>query len=164
MRVATALLRALVVFALFACTIGAWSVGMSAAQPAVPSAGYKIDPEFTQVSTDGAISIEQYLNKDTDDDRKWQFWVRRQSTFTLLDPEPAGYPAAFIFTGDQKWIVRMQKTGSGEETLYLYRVIPHGTVPASKKPRRPGVGLPQDPPRVAEDREAARVSQGRGSP
>jgi hypothetical protein len=134
MRVATALLRALVAFALFACAIGAWGVGTAAAQPAAPPAGYTIDPEFTQVSTDGAISIEQYLNKDTDDDWKWQFWVHQQGTFTLLDPEPAGYPAAFIFTGDLRWIVRLQKTGSGEQTLYLYRVTPHGTVSASKKP------------------------------
>jgi hypothetical protein len=128
MRVATSLLRALV-----ACAIGTWGVGTAAAQPAAPPADYKIDAEFTQVSTDGAITIEQYLNKDTDDDWKWQFWVRRQGTFTLLDPEPAGYPAAFIFTGDLKWIVRMQKTGSGEQTVYLYRVTPQGTV-ASKKP------------------------------
>jgi hypothetical protein len=134
MRVATALHRALVVCALVACAISAWSVGTAAAQPAAPPAGYKIDPEFTQVSTDGAMTIEQYLNKDTDDDWKWQFWMRRQATFTLLDPEPADYPAAFIFTGDLKWIVRLQKTGSGEQTLYLYRVTPHGTVPASKKP------------------------------
>src|SRR5579863_8182932 len=97
MRVATALLRALVAFALFAGAIGAWGVGTAAAQPAAPPAGYTIDPQFTQVSTDGAITVEQYLNKDTDDDWKWQFWVRRQTTFTLLDPEPAGYLAAFIF-------------------------------------------------------------------
>jgi len=128
------LLRALVAFALFAGAIGAWGVGTAAAQPAAPPAGYTIDPQFTQVSTDGAITVEQYLNKDTDDDWKWQFWVRRQTTFTLLDPEPAGYPAAFIFTGDLRWIVRLQKTGSGEQTLYLYRVTPHGTVPASTKP------------------------------
>jgi hypothetical protein len=133
MRVATALLRALVAFALFACEIVAWGLGTAAAQPAAPPAGYKIDPEFTQVSTDRAITVEQYLNKDTDD-YKWQFWVRRQGTFTLLDPEPADYPAAFIFTGDLKWIVRLQKTGSGEQTLYLYRVTPQGTVAASKKP------------------------------
>ena len=37
------------------------------AQPAGPPAGYKIDPEFTKTSPDGAITIEQYVNKDTDD-------------------------------------------------------------------------------------------------
>jgi hypothetical protein len=94
--------------------------------------GYKIDPEYTQTSPDGAITIEQYVNRDTDD-WKWQFWVRRKDTFTLLD-EQADYPAGFRFTYDLKWIVRMQKTGSGESTLYLYRLAPHGYVPASKKP------------------------------
>ena len=67
------------------------------------------------------------------DDWKWQFWVRRKDTFTLLD-EQADYPAGFRFTNDLKWLVRMQKTGSGESTLYLYRLAPQGYVPASKKP------------------------------
>ena len=73
------------------------------------------------------------MNKDTDD-YKWQFWVRRQGTFTLLDREPAEYPAGFLFTNDLKWIVREQKIGSGTSTLYLYRLAPHGYVPASMKP------------------------------
>jgi hypothetical protein len=118
---------------LVVCGIGACSIGTVAAQPAEPPAGYKIDPEYTKISPDGATVIEQYVNKDTDD-YKWQFWVRRQGTFTLLDPEPAGYPADFLFTTDLKWIVREQKTGSGESTLYLYRLAPHGYVPANKKP------------------------------
>src|SRR5712675_1017019 len=103
------------------------------AQPAGPPAGYKIDPKFTKTSPDGAITIEQYLNKDTDD-YKWQFWVRRQGAFTLLDPEPADYPADFIFTNDLKWIVRVQKIGSGTSTLHLYRLKPQGYSRASKKP------------------------------
>src|SRR4029079_1327849 len=89
-------------------------------QTARAPAGHKIEPGVTKTSPDGAITVEQYLNKDTDD-YKWQFWVRRQSTLTLLDPEPADYPAGFLFTHDRKWIVRGQKTGSGEATLYLYR-------------------------------------------
>jgi hypothetical protein len=117
---------------LIACAIGVSSPA-AAAQPAAPPAGYEIDAKFTRTSADGAITIEQYLNKDTDD-WKWQFWVRQQGTFTLLDPEPAGYPAGFLFTNDLKWIVRFQKTGSGESSLYLYRLTPQGTVPATKKP------------------------------
>jgi hypothetical protein len=128
MKVRTSLIGLLV-----ACGIGVCSIGTAAAQRPGPPAGYTIDEEYTQKSPDGAITIEQYLNKDTDD-WKWQFWVRTQDTFTLLDPEPAGYPAGFRFTNDQKWIVRMQKTGSGEATLYLYRRAPRGYVPASKKP------------------------------
>ena len=130
MKVRPSLIGLLVV-----CGIGlACNVGFAAAaQPLAPPAGYNIDPEFTRKSPDGAITVEQYLNKDTDD-WKWQFWVRRQDSFTLLDPEPAGYPAGFRFTGDLKWIVRMQKTGSGEQSLYLYRVTPEGVVAASKQP------------------------------
>jgi hypothetical protein len=128
MKVRTSLSGLLVV-----CGIGICSFGTVAAQPAEPPAGYKIDPEYTKTSPDGAIAIEQYVNKDTDD-YKWQFWVRRQGTFTLLDAAPADYPADFLFTTDLKWIVREQKTGSGESTLYLYRLAPHGYVPANKKP------------------------------
>ena len=127
MRVTTSLIGLFV-----ACSIGVCS-GAAAAQPAAPPARYKIDEKYTQKSPDGAITIEQYLNKDTDD-WKWQFWVRRQGTFTLLDPEPAGYPADFIFTNDLKWIVRVQKIGSGTSTLHLYRLKPQGYLRASKKP------------------------------
>ena len=118
---------------LVVCGISVSGIGTAAAQPAGPPAGYKIEEKYTKTSPDGAITIEQYLNKDTDD-WKFQFWVRQQGAFTLLDPEPVIYPAAFLFTNDLKWIIRFQKTGSGESTLYLYRLTPHGTVPASKKP------------------------------
>jgi hypothetical protein len=46
----------------------------------------------------------------------------------------AGYPADFIFTKDLKWIVRVQKIGSGTSTLHLYRRTPQGYLRASKKP------------------------------
>ena len=72
-------------------------IGTAPAQPAAPPAGYKVEEKYTQKSPDGAITIEQYLNKDTDD-WKWQFWVRRQGAFTLLDAELADYPAGFRFT------------------------------------------------------------------
>ena len=106
----------------------------AAAPPSAPPAGYNIDPEFTEKSADGAITIEQYVSKDTEYDWKWQFWVRQPGAFALLDPEPAEYPAGFRFTGDLEWIVRAQKTGSGEQSLYLYRVTPQGAVAASKQP------------------------------
>jgi hypothetical protein len=114
-----------------ACSIAVCSG--AAAQPAAPPAGYMIDEKYTQKSPDGSVTIEQYLNKDTDD-WKWQFWARRQGTFTQLDPEPADYPAYFIFTGDLNWIVRVQKIGSGTSTLHLYRFTPQGYSRASKKP------------------------------
>src|SRR3954449_3712080 len=117
---------------LIACTIGICSAA-TAAPAAAPPAGYAIHEEHTRKSPDGTVTIEQYLNKDTDD-WKWQFWVRWQDTFTLLDPEPAGYAAGFVFTSDLKWIVRVQKTGSGELTLHLYRRTPQGYSSAGRKP------------------------------
>jgi len=92
MKVRTFAIGLLAVCGIAVCGIGLSHAAAAAAEPAAPSAGYTIDPQFTQASADGAITIEQYLNKETDD-YKWQFWVRRQTTFTLLDPEPAGYPA-----------------------------------------------------------------------
>ena len=118
---------------LVTCGIGACSVGVAAAQPAAPPADYKIDPDFTALSPDGAVAIEQYQNKKTDD-YKWQFWVRRKGTFTQLDPEPADYPASFLFSSDLTWIVRTQKIGSGTSTLHLYRLASQAGVAASKKP------------------------------
>lgn len=124
--------RAFLIGLLMACSIGASAVA-TAAPPTTPPAGYAIAEKHTKTSPDGATTIEQYLNQETDE-WKWLFWARWQNTFTLLDPEPAGYAAGFIFTKDQKWIVRLQKTGSGEQTLYLYRLTPQGWLPASKKP------------------------------
>lgn len=107
--------------------------GAAYAEPATPPPGYEIDKEYTKPSPDGALAIEQYLNKETDD-WKWQFWLRRQGALTLLDPEPAGYPADFVFTRDSQWVVRLQKIGSGTSTIFLYRLSPKGNVFASAKP------------------------------
>jgi len=125
--------RTCLIGVLVACAVGVCSFGTAAAQPAAPPAGYKIEEEHTQKSPDGTVTIEQYLNQETDE-WKWQFWARGQGTFTLLGPEQADYPAAFRFTSDLKWIVRLQKTGSGEQTLYLYRLGPKGFVAATKQP------------------------------
>jgi len=119
--------------ALVACGLGLCSIGTAAAQPAAPPAGFNLYEKYTQKSPDGTVTIEQYLNQETDD-WKWQFWARRQGAFTQLGPEQADYPAGFVFTNDQKWIVREQKIGSGTSTLYLYRLGPQGYVAASKKP------------------------------
>lgn len=128
MRVAGFLIETLVV-----CALGLSGIGAAAAQPAGPPDGYKIELEYTKTSPDGAITIEQYVNKATDD-WKWQFWARRQGTFTQLGPERADYPADFVFTNDLKHIVRVQKIGSGTSTLHLYRLGPQGFVAANRKP------------------------------
>lgn len=125
--------RTLWIGLLFACAMGVEGFGAASAQPASPPAGYTIESDYTSKSPDGTTTIEQFLNKETDD-YQWQFWVRRQGAFTQLDPEPAGYPADFVFARDMKWIVRIQKIGAGTSTLYLYRLGPQGYVAASKTP------------------------------
>ena len=128
LKVRTSLIALLAV-----CGVGVVSIGTAAAQPAGPPSGYNINTEFTEKSPDGAITIEQYVNKETDD-WKWQFWARHQDKLTMLKPEQPDYSAGFRFTNDSQWLVRMQKTGSGEMTLYLYRLGPQGFLPATKKP------------------------------
>jgi hypothetical protein len=113
----------------FACAIGAM-----AAQATGPTADYKIDPEYTSKSPDGTTTIEQYARIGADDSYTWQFWARHQDKLTLLKPEQPDYAAGFRFTNNSQWLVRTQKTGSGEATLYLYRLGPQGFVAATVKP------------------------------
>ena len=110
------------------------AVGTVSAQPAGPAADFKIDPEHTASSPDGTTTIEQYAKIASDGDYTWHFWARRPNTLTLLKPEQPDYAAGFRFTNDSRWLVRMQKTGSGEASLYLYRLGPQGFVAATSKP------------------------------
>lgn len=72
-------------------------------------------------SPDGATKLEQYMKDGGDWDVKWQVWARRGEQMTELKPEQ-GYGADFRFTSDSQWLVRMQKTGSGEQDLFLYHI------------------------------------------
>ena len=114
---------------LLACTAPAMS-----AQPAGPTAEYKLEEKYTVKSPDGATTVEEYFKTDKDDNYFWQFWARRSDSMTLLGPEQEDYPADFRFTRDSRWLVRMQKTGSGEGSLFLYKLGPQGFVAATKKP------------------------------
>ena len=78
------------------------------------------DLAFT--SPDGATRLEQYMKDGGDWDVKWQVWARRGDQMTELKPEQ-GYGAGFRFTADSQWLVRMQKTGSGEQDLFLYHSV-----------------------------------------
>ena len=51
----------------------------------------------------------------------------------LNTDDDADYPAYFRYTNDSRWVVRMQKTGSGEASLYLYKLTDKGFVSATKK-------------------------------
>lgn len=108
--------------------------GAATASPAGPPADYKLDAQYTATSPDGATTIEQYAKDDPDNGYSWQFWVRRQGTFSLLEPKPADYAAGFRFTNNSQWLVRMQKAGAGYADLYLYRLGAPGFVAATKKP------------------------------
>ena len=108
----------------------------SAAEPTGPGPEYQIDPKMTQTSPDGAYTIEQYHKADANDDWTWQAWVRAKETkdkATLLKPDQ-DYPAGFRFSSDLHSLVRMQKTGSGEATLYLYHLGKDGFESATAKP------------------------------
>jgi len=112
----------------------ACAIGTAMAQPVGPTADYKIKTEYTSTSPDGTTTIEQYAKTDADGNYTWQFWARRQDKLTLLKPEQPDYAAGFRFTNDSQWLVRMQKTGSGEASLYLYKLGPQGFVAATPKP------------------------------
>ena len=112
----------------------AGAVATAAAQTAGPPADYKIHSDYTSTSPDGTTTVEQYAKTDADGNYTWQFWARHQDTLTLLPPEQPDYAAGFRFTADSRWLVRMQKTGAGEASLYLYRLGPQGFVAATAKP------------------------------
>jgi len=119
-----------------AFSIGLWLACVApalSAQPAGPTAEYKIKGEHTAKSLDGATTVEQYFKSDKDDNLTWQFWAHRSDSMTLLGPEQEDYSADFRFTNDSRWLVRIQKTGSGEGTVFLYRLGPKGFVTATPK-------------------------------
>jgi hypothetical protein len=109
------------------------------AHAAGPSTDYTINTEYNETSPDGQTVIEEYTKKEDSEggwhDWHWQFWARHGDTLTLLNAdEDADYPASFRFTSDSRWVVRTQKTGSGEASLYLYKLGDKGFVSATKKP------------------------------
>jgi hypothetical protein len=117
-----------------ACAIGMTAVQTVAAQTVGPSADYKIYPEHTSTSPDGTTTVEQYAKTGADGSYTWQFWARHKDKLTLLKPEQPDYAAGFRFTNDSQWLVRMQKTGAGYASLYLYHLSPQGFVAATRKP------------------------------
>lgn len=109
-------------------------VAAAKAQSAGPPADYKIHPDYSVTSPDGTTTIEQYAKTDAEGDSTWQFWARRKDTLNLLVPEQPDYAAGFRFTRNSQWLVRMQKIGAGEASLYLYRLAPQGFISATAKP------------------------------
>jgi hypothetical protein len=104
-----------------------------------PRAGFKVNAEATFTSPDQTIRVEQYF-RDRDDRLLYQFWTfgaDHRHPF-LLNPgegdDVAGYAAGFRFSPDSQWLVRMQKLGSGSQTLFLYRRKGDRFSPATNKP------------------------------
>ena len=114
----------------------ACGVPAMAASPTGPSADYVFhdDEDHTIKSPDAATTVEQYARIDKDGNYHWQFWAHRSDTMTLLGPEQEDYAADFRFTRDGRWLVRLQKTGSGAGTMFLYKLGPKGFEAATKKP------------------------------
>jgi hypothetical protein len=73
-------------------------------------------------------------DKDCNDsDCGWQavlqFLEKSKGEATLADhPEWYAWPAEYRISPDEQWIIREQKTGSGENALFLYRIGPDAQV------------------------------------
>ncbi|GKQ51219.1 hypothetical protein [Bradyrhizobium sp. Ce-3] len=117
-------------------------------------------PTFT--SPDGEIRLKQYARDMGDDGLLFQFWTfdRAGKHGALLNQgettDAAGYQAGFRFSPDSRWLVRMQKIGSGTHTLHLYKRAGDRFVPATEKPlgeaawdffytQPPAAGVRRDP-------------------
>lgn len=107
-----------------------------AASPALaasgPPPGFVLTDNADLAFTSPDGRLEQYMKDGGNWDIKWQVWARHGDQMTELKPEQ-DYGAGFRFTSDSQWLVRMQKTGSGEQDLFLYHVENGAFVSATKK-------------------------------
>ncbi|MEN3351164.1 MAG: hypothetical protein V7632_4799 [Bradyrhizobium sp.] len=91
-------------------------------------------------SPDGKLRVEQYSRDMGDDGLLFQFWTfdRARKNASLLNAgettDQAGYQAGFRFSPDSQWLVRMQKIGSGTQTLHLYKRSGDRFAAATDKP------------------------------
>jgi len=106
-----------------------------------PSAHFKLNREAPLfISPDKTVWLEQYAKEQKDGGLRYQFWTfdKDHRHPFLLNPgegeDNAGYQAGFRFSPDSQWLVRMQKLGSGSQTLFLYRRNGYQFSPATKKP------------------------------
>lgn len=105
-----------------------------------PRAGFKLNAEATFTSPDQTIRVEQYF-RDRGDSPLYQIWTfdsHHRHAF-LLNPGEVGddqtsYAAGFRFSPNSQWLVRMQKLGSGSQTLFLYHRNGYQFSQATKKP------------------------------
>src|SRR5664279_3042662 len=91
-------------------------------------------------SPDRTLRLEQYAKDAEDGAYVFQFWTfdRNHRHAFLLNPgevgdDQTGYAAGFRFSSDSQWLVRMQKLGSGSQTLFLLSLI-HISEPTRRTP------------------------------
>jgi hypothetical protein len=103
-------------------------------QGAGPGADYALMSDKSLTSPDHRDFVEQFSRLKADRSSDWQFWVNTAGHYSPLAPDSQNYSAGFRFTNDSQWLVRGQKTGAGEATLFLYHRKSQGFLPASARP------------------------------
>ena len=112
-----------------------------------PPTDFKLDREAKVFeSPDRTLRLEQYAKKQEDGGLAFQFWTfdKNHRHAFLLNPgeegdDQTGYAAGFRFSPDSQWLVRMQKLGSGSQTLFCTA----GTgINSYRRPRNPLVIWP----------------------
>ena len=99
-----------------------------------------VDKDDAFKSPDKSLVIEQYARNGGDDGFSYQFWIfdkNHKNAFLLNrdeDKDLTHYPAGFRFSPNSKWLVRMQGTGAGFQTLLLYKRDGNRFVAATGKP------------------------------
>jgi hypothetical protein len=112
----------------------------TSAKAAGPDGMFKPGAYASFDSPDQTVRVEQFSKDMGDDGFLFQFWTfdRTRKHASLLnkgeDTDTAGYAAGFRFSPDSRWLIRMQKLGSGVQTLYLYKRTGDRFVSATTKP------------------------------
>jgi hypothetical protein len=103
-----------------------------------PGAKYKLDREASFISPDRRVRLEQYYKEGEDGAYIYHIWTfdraHRHAFLVNPDEDDTNYAAGFRFSPDSQWLVRMQKLGSGSQTLLLYHRKGFEFLPASAKP------------------------------
>jgi hypothetical protein len=111
-----------------------WLVILAASVAANAATG---PTEYVTKATSGRYSIiQRYVEPESTQDNQdgtWDAVLRfhdaSQSDATLATgPEQYLWPGDYRISPDERWILRLQKTGSGENCALLYRVEANGQV------------------------------------
>ncbi|WP_170157182.1 polysaccharide biosynthesis/export family protein [Roseimicrobium gellanilyticum] len=87
--------------------------------------------EHACISPSERFRIDQY-HTTGGDIWDWEFWVSRKGgappvKLSTGARDPAMYGAGFSFHPSEKWLLRTQKTGSGDNVVVLYRITKQET-------------------------------------